>query len=515
SFTQYLSSGLITSLIETWASDIKVQLFNKIIYQSLDFYHENKLSELVQALNNDVDSFKTAAKSSLIQGTKSLTQCVGAVLSLFIISPKITLFVTASLPTIFFIGNLLTVYLRALRNAQQNLSMKANSSLMETVTNIRSVKALALEDFQQQLYNSRLAETSDKAISFGYVNGAFQGLSLLCLRGLVLGVAMYASFLVQTENLAIADVSSVVIGIKDIQASLFSLSHLFVLMIKGADSSRRILRLLNLPDGSSKPAPLKPHQLSLIQELNSGASLSVSINNLTFNYNNRPDHPVLKRVSLEIKPGSTVAIVGSSGAGKSTLFSLLERFYEPKSGSISIGGVNIHEIPVAILRRFLIGYMSQETQIFNCSVMENIRCARPDASDDQVIAAAKLAQADEFIKDTLPQGYQTVLVDGSLSGGQKQRISIARILLKDSPIVLMDEATANLDPISEALVHKSLKVALKGRTVIVIAHKLATVKNADLIAVFKNGEIVETGTHAELVAINGEYVELLRHNLNE
>jgi ATP-binding cassette subfamily B protein len=271
---------------------------------------------------------------------------------------------------------------------------------------------------------------------------------------------------------------------------------------RAAGAAERLLELLAAQSPIVSPAHPKP----LPPRSENGASLT--LDNVSFAYPSRPLTPALSDVSLAVGPGETVAIVGPSGAGKTSLFQLLLRFYDPQQGRIELDGADIRELELHTLRD-AIGIVPQDTIIFSANAMENIRYGRADASDEEVIVAAKLAAAHEFI-ERLPEGYLSFLGERGvrLSGGQRQRIAIARALLKNPPLLLLDEATSALDAESERLVQGALEVAMAGRTTLVIAHRLATVQRADRIVVLENGQIVETGTHATLVAAGGLYASL-------
>jgi ATP-binding cassette subfamily B protein len=271
---------------------------------------------------------------------------------------------------------------------------------------------------------------------------------------------------------------------------------------RAAGAAERLLELLAVRSNIQSPA----HPSDLPPRKANGAALALQ--DVTFCYPSRPAAPALAHLNLDIRPGETVAVVGPSGAGKTTLFQLLLRFYDPQAGAIRLDGVDVRLLDLHTLRA-AIGIVPQDTVIFSANALENIRYGRADATDQEVIAAARMAAAHEFI-ERLPEGYRSFLGERGvrLSGGQRQRIAIARALLKNPPLLLLDEATSALDAESERLVQGALETAMQGRTTIIIAHRLATVQRADRIIVMEDGKIVETGTHASLVAQGGVYANL-------
>ncbi|XP_028448817.1 mitochondrial potassium channel ATP-binding subunit isoform X1 [Perca flavescens] len=311
-----------------------------------------------------------------------------------------------------------------------------------------------------------------------------------------------------SNEMSPGDLMSFLVASQTVQRSLASISILFGQMVRGLSSGARVFEYLAL-------VPTIP--LSGGGRIPSNSLTGrVDFMNISFSYPTRPGHQILTKFNLTLPPSKTVAIVGESGGGKSTVASLLERFYNPTSGVVMLDGLDIRTLDLSWLRGQVIGFINQEPVLFGSSIMDNIRFGKPEATDAEVINAAKQANAHLFITG-FPDGYNTVVGErgATLSGGQKQRIAIARALIKNPCILVLDEATSALDAESERVVQEALDRATSGRTVLIIAHRLSTIQGADLICVMSNGRIVEAGTHMELLSKGGLYSDLIRRQRAE
>jgi ATP-binding cassette subfamily B protein len=327
-------------------------------------------------------------------------------------------------------------------------------------------------------------------------------IAILLVFGAIVFVLWLGAHAVLQGRMTGGDLGQFILYATLVAGSIGALSEVMGEAQRAAGATERLLELLSARSNIQNP----PTPLALPARAANGAALALS--DVTFKYPSRPETAALSHLSLSIKPGETVAVVGPSGAGKTTLFQLFLRFYDPQSGTITLDGVDIRKLDLQTLRG-AIGIVPQDTIIFSADAMENIRYGRAGATDAEVIEAARMAAAHEFI-ERLPQGYKSFLGERGvrLSGGQRQRIAIARALLKNPPLLLLDEATSALDAESERLVQSALEAAMVGRTTVIIAHRLATVQRADRIIVMEDGHIVETGTHSSLVALGGIYANL-------
>ncbi|XP_034039238.1 mitochondrial potassium channel ATP-binding subunit [Thalassophryne amazonica] len=506
-----LTSGyiiLLSRVGERVAADMRKTLFTTLLRQDVAFFDANKTGQLVNRLTADIQEFKSSFKLVISQGLRSVTQTVGCFVSLYIISPKLTGLTVIILPCLVGVGALIGSFLRRLSRLAQEQVSKATGVADEALGNVRTVRAFAMEERELQLYAYEVDKSCKMNETLGAGIAVFQGLSNMALNCIVLGTIFAGGSLITSNEMSPGELMSFLVAAQTVQRSLASISILFGQMVRGLSSGARVFEYLALE-------PTIP--------LSGGGRISyhslmgrVDFLDISFSYPTRPGHQILKNFSLTLPPCKTIAIVGESGGGKSTVASLLERFYDPTSGAILLDGIDIRTLDPSWLRGQVIGFINQEPVLFGSSVMENIRFGNPEATDAEVINAAKQANAHGFITK-FPDGYNTVVGERgmTLSGGQKQRIAIARALIKNPNILVLDEATSALDAESERVVQEALDRATRGRTVLIIAHRLSTIQGADLICVMSNGHIVEAGTHSELLSKRGVYSDLIRRQRSE
>uniref|UniRef100_A0A8C3MWH9 Mitochondrial potassium channel ATP-binding subunit n=1 Tax=Geospiza parvula TaxID=87175 RepID=A0A8C3MWH9_GEOPR len=491
--------ALLARVGERVAGNMRKALFSALLRQEVAFFDATRTGQLVTRLTADIQEFKSSFKLAVSQGLRSGTQTAGCFVSLYLLSPKLTGLLLVALPALVGAGAFIGAFLRGLsRQAQEQAA----------AWGVSDVPAVPAGGQGHRGGRRGAGQRADGAEQLGLGIAAFQGLSNLALNGIVLGTIFVGGSLMAGDQLSPGDLMSFLVALQTVQRSLASISILMGQVVRGLSAGARVLELLRLE-------PLVP--------LQGGATIPahsllghISFNHVSFSYPTRPGYPVLQDFSLTLPPCQTVAIVGPSGGGKSTVAALLERFYEPTAGTITLDGHDIAGLDPSWLRGQVIGFISQEPVLFGTTIMENIRFGKPGASDAEVYEAARLADADGFIR-SFPEGYNTVVGERgtALSGGQKQRIAIARALLKDPAVLILDEATSALDAQAELAVQAALERAAAGRTVLLIAHRLSTIRGAHLIAVLARGRVAEAGTHEELLRRGGLYAELIRRQTKE
>ncbi len=480
--------------------DLRSAVYGSVLKQSPQFFETLQTGEVLSRLTGDTTLIQTVVGSSASMGLRSLFQFIGgmimlAVTSFYLFSINIGLMICFILP-ITLIGRLVK---KLSRESQDRI---ADSSAMagEILNAMPTVQSYTQETRETDRFADSAELSFLTAIRRTKVRALFTAVIITAVMGTIIFVLWLGARQVSNGVMTGGELASFVLYAAMVAGSVSTMAQVWGDIMRAAGATERLLELLHTETAVTETAHPSP--------LANSSQADIQFNNVQFHYPSRPLNLALKHVNLHINAGETVALVGPSGAGKTTIFQLLLRFYDAQTGIITINGQNINDISLHDLRR-LIAIVPQDPIIFSANVFDNIRYGQPDATDEAVIAVAKAAQVAQFAMQ-LPEGYNTFLGERGtrLSGGQKQRIAIARAMLKNAPILLLDEATSALDAESEVLVQKGLNAAIKGRTTLIIAHRLATVQKADKIVVMENGEIVEIGDAVELRKKDGLYARL-------
>jgi ATP-binding cassette, subfamily B (MDR/TAP), member 8 len=478
----------------------------------MEFFDKKRQGEILTHVSQDISSICTAVRQVFTSGLRSILTIVIGAGSMIMVSPKLAGGVFLVLPTMAGAGHLLGMGLQSLAKATNRANGLATSVVGEAVTNIRTVKAFVSEDDEVEKFSRALNKAVNLKVRMGVAAGAFFGALHLGINGMQLFLCLIGSQLISSNMIDAGSMVTATSQVMQLQRAFVSLSRTMTGLVRAMATCDGVYEVVlkeptiehKLARGNDKYPSAAP-----IEKVDTDVG-GILFSNVDFYYPTRLKHQVLNSFNLKINQGNVVALVGSSGCGKSTVGNLLERFYDPTNGSVHINGVNIKNLSPSHLRKE-IGLVDQQPKLFATSVLENIRYGRPNATDEEVIEAAELANAHEFVNG-FPDRYQTNLGEhgSQLSGGQRQRIAIARAILKDPSILILDEATSALDANSERQVQEALARVMKGRTVLVIAHRLSTIIDSDLICVMNRGKVIEKGSHQDLMRMDGAYAKLFR-----
>jgi len=474
--------------------------YNHLISLPMAFFSERRVGELNSRISSDIALLQETFTTTIAQFIRQTITIVGGIAILTYISPQLTVFMLAFVPIIAVFARVFGTYIRKLSKASQSKVAESNTIVEETLLGITNVKAFANEAYEALRYKKKTDEVIDISLKGARWRAVFVSSIFLAMFASIVGVIWYGVYLVnQGEGMTTGDLFKFVLYTVFIAGSISGMADFYSQIQKAIGATENLLDIL---DETSEDIMLKDDCKNCVLG-------EVEFRDVSFSYPGRKDIEVLKQINFTVSKGEKVALVGPSGAGKTTVSALIFRFYNPTSGQILIDNKEIENYDLNSLRNRM-AIVPQEVLLFGGNIKENIEYGKPGATDDEIIEAARKANALEFI-ERFPEGFDTIVGDRGiqLSGGQRQRIAIARAILKDPDILILDEATSSLDAESESLVQSALELLMKNRTSIIIAHRLSTIRKADKIIVIDKGKVMETGKHDELIAIeNGIYRNL-------
>jgi ATP-binding cassette, subfamily B, bacterial len=487
---------------ERGIADLRQAVYKKIVWMPMEFFDNRRVGELMSRITADIGTLQETFSLTIAEFLRQILTLIFGVAFIFYVAPTLTGFMLLTFPLLVIAALLFGKYIRKLSKRTQDKLAQANVVVEESLQSIFIVKAFTNELFEINRYTRSLRDVVNVAIRSARYRGLFISFVIFAIFGGIVAVGWYGASLVQTNSISTGELFSFVLYTSVIGFSIAGLGDIYSQLQRSVGASERVLDILHQTDeASASDGPLKVNG-------------EIDFQNVYFSYPGRPEFQVLENLNFKIGAGEKVALVGQSGAGKSTIISLLMRLYKIPAGKIFVDGKQIEEFNLTAYRHNL-GVVPQEVILFGGTIGENIRYGNPGASEHDVRQAAQQANALEFI-ETFPEKFNTVVGERGvkLSGGQRQRIAIARAILKDPAILILDEATSSLDVHSEVLVQEALEKLMEGRTTIIIAHRLSTIKKVDRIFVIQEGRLAEMGSHAELTRVNnGIYSNLLKLQL--
>ena len=502
SVLSYFRIRLFAIVSEKSMATLRGDLFKKMISLPIPWIEEQRVGELTSRITNDVTQIQGALATTVAEFLRQIIILVGGILFIVFAMPRLALIMLGTFPLVVFAAMYFGKHIRKFTKERQDELAQTNVVVEETMQNIRTVKAFTNEWFELKRYASHLNKVVNLALKAATMRGLFASFIVFVMFGALFFIMWQAALMVENGTLVKGDLVNFIIFTGIIGGAIASLGTFYTELITALGAGERIVDILQIPGerniDSSKP----------ISKRFQG---KIDFSEVFFAYPSRPEKMVLKGIELNVSPGERIALVGMSGAGKSTLTQLLMQFYKADTGQIFIDDLPVQEYDLSDLRGNM-AIVPQDVMLFGGSIKDNIAYGNPSATDSDIMEAAKKANAWEFI-DGFPLKMETIVGERGvkLSGGQKQRVAIARAILKDPAILILDEATSSLDAESERLVQEALQVLMVGRTSIIIAHRLATIKDVNQIYVLENGTIAEKGTHQELLQNeNGLYTSLAK-----
>jgi ABC-type multidrug transport system fused ATPase/permease subunit len=484
-------------------ADIRKDLYHRLLFLPLFFFEQRRVGELTSRITADVQNLQKVLATTLAEFFRQIITLAGGIAIIMITTPRLALFMLMIFPPLIIIAVIFGRFIRGHSRQTQDDLANTNVILEESLHNISIVKSFTNEWFELGRYRTALNQVVRNAIKTDTSRGIFITFIIVALFGSFVAVIWYGGRMVLDDKLDVGDLFSFILYMAFIGGSMGGLPNVYSEILKAVGATERLREIMDeVPESEDlKAAPIDK----------AAFQGKVDYKEVKFSYPSRPETEVLSNINLHIPAGQKIALAGSSGAGKSTIIQLLMRFYDIQDGSICIDGKPLSEYPMSTLRQ-LIGVVPQEVILFGGSIRENIAYGKMDASEEEIREAAQKANALEFI-DGFPEGFDTIVGERGvkLSGGQRQRIAIARAILKDPVILVLDEATSSLDAESESLVQEALDRLMENRTTLIIAHRLGTIRNVNCIYVIHEGKIVEAGTHEELAAVpEGMYSKLVQ-----